>query len=134
MLALNRPKWRITGLEIQKEDVTISRANALGCGLVIEFLEADIREWIALSNTTDCLQSPLATRWIPAGNHQLLPRAIGRQESIATQAIVTPLIEGNLARGERDWLIYPRDKDAISAGRLPSLHLTVRDCSSRDNR
>ncbi len=133
MLALNRPKWRITGLEIQKEEVQLSMANALGCGLEIEFLEADIRTWTAARKYDLIVSNP---PWQPLDSGRKSPiitRAIGRQEIHCNTGDVIRFIEGNLAPGGEGLVIYPRDKDAHFGREIAKSSLDkFETCSSRD--
>lgn len=133
MLGLKRPNWRITALEIQKEEVMLSRDNALRCGLQIEFIEADLRSWLAPAKYDLIISNP---PWQPVESGRSSPiisRAIGRQELSCTIDDLMDCISRNLAPDGEAILIYPKDRDkAVLEAVAKSSLDKFETCISRD--
>jgi len=107
MLALSRPDWQITALEIQPEQVELSRRNAVLCGCLISFHEADLRTWTTPGWDLIIANPP----WLPVGKGLSSPipeRRIGREEVLCAMTDILNAVSRLLNPAGEAVLIYPR--------------------------
>lgn len=107
MLALQRPDWQITGLEIQAEEVLLARQNALLCQTQVDFIQADLRQWQPTDDFDLIVSNP---PWMPVQkglSSPLLTRRIGREELMCTMDELLSSIQRLSGTGSEAMLIYP---------------------------
>ena len=106
MLALQKPTWQITGLEIQESLVELSRENAQLCGVDISFHHQDLREYQEDGYDLIVANPP----WMPLGSGLPSPNAmrrISRQEETCTMRDVMQTLQRCLKPGGNALLLYP---------------------------
>lgn len=113
MLALQRPDWQITGLEIQEQEVLLARQNALMCRTGINFIHADLRQWQPDGDYDLIVSNP---PWMPVRgglSSPLLTRRIGREELCCNMDDLLSAIQRFSGAHSEAMLIYPlaRRKD-----------------------
>lgn len=109
MLALNKPNWLVTGIEIQKHLHEISVNNAQDNGLSCKFENIDLKNYkqggydIIISNPP----------FFKQGSIRLSPnksKAISRCELKCTAFDVINCIKANLATNGTAFLLYPKQR------------------------
>ncbi len=120
MLALQRPGWRVEGLEIQPELVALARQNAAQCGLKIAFHEGDI---CSFTHPYDLIVSN--PPWRPLGSGKPSPseaRNISRFELLCSMSDVLACVKRNLSPSGDALLLYPQSRtDELARGAKNSL-------------
>ncbi|MDZ4182936.1 MAG: methyltransferase [Candidatus Cloacimonadaceae bacterium] len=117
MLALQRPSWSITGIEIQAHLHNLALQNATLCEVPVSFLLEDIRTCKASPKADIILSNP---PWQSAGSGILSPhesKNISRVELLCTMMELMQSLKRNLHQNGDAWLIYPhsREKDLQTA-------------------
>jgi len=118
MLALRRPAWKISGIEIQPHLAKLARGNASLCALDIFFRQDDIRTFEAKEKFGLILSNP---PWLKAGSG--IPskdpaREISRRELLCTLEDIAECVQRNLSPEGSALLLYP-------SVRLPELNTAV---------
>lgn len=111
MLALQRPDWDITGIEIQAQLNELSRNNAAQCPVRISFEHRDLRQYTAAVGYDLIISNP---PWIKAGCGIASPnasRSASKMELHCTVYDVCECIGRNLTPNGQALLIYPRPRD-----------------------
>jgi len=127
MLALQRPQWQISGIEIQAKLCDIARYNAQLCDVEVDFFLVDLRSFdkgkynLILSNPP----------WLKLGSGLLSPDAgknMSRFEITCTTADICELIRRSLSAAGRAVLLYPdfRVADIILHAQKSSLDILER--------
>jgi len=107
MLALRRPLWQITGLDIQDSEVLLSQANARLCSVPVSFIRADLRAYSPDVRFPLIYSNP---PWQPLGSGRsspILSRRTGREELTCTMRDVLMAFERLLCPAGQGVLIYP---------------------------
>jgi tRNA1(Val) A37 N6-methylase TrmN6 len=110
LLKLHRPKWQITGIEIQPHLAALSRQNALNCNLQIQFVEGDIKQisdYLGTSNYDLVVSNPPFFRLGEFRLSENTEKAISRHELRCTMDDVLSAVVGTLKQSGRSFLIYP---------------------------
>ncbi len=118
MLALQRPDWQITGLEIQEHEVLLARQNALSCKTSVDFIHADLRQWQPDGDFDLIVSNP---PWMPVhkGLSSPLPtRRIGREELMCTMDELLSSIQRLSTAATEAMLIYPLSRQTDLETRL----------------
>jgi tRNA1(Val) A37 N6-methylase TrmN6 len=115
MLALQKPYWQLTGIELQKELVELAESNNAGLGLNCTFMQGDLREHRQLLQQRgyDLIYSN--PPWIKANSGQVSPnasRALSRQEITCTLKDILLCIDWCLHPQGLGWTIYPIERMA----------------------
>lgn len=108
MLALQRPGWKLEGLEIQPELHSLARKNATECGLEILFREGDLRSFTAAEPYQLIVSNP---PWMPCGSGKPSPsqtRNISRFELLCGMDDIFACVSRNLAPDGDALLLYPQ--------------------------
>lgn len=110
MLALRRPQWNITGLEIQPQLHRLAVSNAQRCNVDVRFLEADLNTYqnpepfdLILSNP------PWQKRFLGRPSPQP-SREISRRELLCDLEGVLRCVKRNLCPQGNALLLYPRSR------------------------
>ena len=107
MLALQRPAWQITGIDIQAEEVALATANALKCKVKVKFITADLRTWNPAEDFDLIISNP---PWQPLNSGKaspLLTRRLGREELSCTMSDVLDAAERLSGETGEALIIYP---------------------------
>ncbi|HRY83308.1 MAG TPA: methyltransferase [Candidatus Cloacimonadota bacterium] len=133
MLALHRPDWIITGLEIQEQEVILAQDNAKLCNVKVDFIQADLRAWVSDQDFDLIISNP---PWLPVGSGLSSPlesRRIGREElSCSMDDLITSIQRLSTADTET-LLIYPRDRESEFCSKLQKTSLdTIQVLHSSD--
>lgn len=122
MLALQRPGWRIEGLELQENLHSLAWENAHRCGVPIKLTRGDLREFTN-SETFDLIVSN--PPWQPAGSGRYSPhqgRNLSRFELECTLADVLDCLRRNLSPHGEALVLYPEKRiAALQDGAAKSL-------------
>jgi len=121
MLALQKPDWQLTGIELQKELLDLAQSNNARLGLDCRFISGDLREYKTCLEyrAFDLIYSN--PPWIKAGSGKVSPdegRAMSRQEITCTMKDILACIEWSLNENGVAWLIYPNDRKPELANEL----------------
>ncbi len=110
MLALQRPAWQITGIEIQPQLVELARQNAAGVGLTLDFLQADLRDYDT-RQAFDLIVSNPPWRKSGTGLPNLQPALqLSRDDATCAPDDLAAFIRRNLKPDGRAVLIYHRQR------------------------
>lgn len=107
MLALQRPGWQITGLEIQTEEVELARANALRCSVDADFRQGDLKIWESSGDFDLIIGNP---PWQPLNTGKsspLITRRTGREELACNMDDVLSAVHRLSGEGTEAMLVYP---------------------------
>ena len=111
MLALQRPSWQISGIEIQSRLVQLARQNAASSGTMIDFIHHDLRAFS--SSGYDLIVANPPFRRSGTGRPNPDPSLqISRDDALCTPSDVTACVRRNLARTGSALLIYPSQRQA----------------------
>lgn len=111
MLALQRPLWDITGIEIQPHLHELSLQNTMRCNISTEFLLADLKLYADAASFDLIIANP---PWMKAGSGMPSPdaaRNISRVEIQCTVSDVCSCISRNLGAVGQALIIYPAHRD-----------------------
>jgi tRNA1(Val) A37 N6-methylase TrmN6 len=106
MLALQKPSWHITGIDIQAPFVELARENAVLCDVVVEFRHQDLRVYEDRKYDLIVSNPP----WMPVGSGMVSPnpmRLISRHEHSCTMADIFAVCKRCLKPGGAALLLYP---------------------------
>lgn len=125
LLALARPEWEITGIELQEELHRLSQLNARDLKLPIDFIKCDLRSYQAPKPYDLIFANP---PWQELGKGLLSPnplRAISRSEVSCSMDDVFGCITRNLSPQGQAVLLYPasRAREAASKASIANLKL-----------
>ncbi len=112
MLALQRPLWKIEGLEIQADQVSLARENAEICGLNINFHNGDMRSFVGQNPFDLIVSNP---PWLIPGSGKPSPnptRNFSRFELLGGMEEVLTCVKRNLAPRGDALLLYPQTRVA----------------------
>jgi tRNA1(Val) A37 N6-methylase TrmN6 len=114
MLGLQRPQWKLTGIELQEDLAELARQNAERLSVKLEVVTGDIRECRAVLNyqAYDLVYSN--PPWVKAGSGIVSPvhgRALSRQEIACTMTDVLLCLEWTLAQTGTAFVIYPLERE-----------------------
>lgn len=128
MLALQRPDWQLTGIELQAELDDLAAQNCLKLGLGCRFILGDFREFRSQLEYRgfDLIYSN--PPWIRAGSGKISPdeaRALSRQEVSCTMKDILICMDWSLAPEGCAWIIYPLDRKAELAREMMRIDLEV---------
>lgn len=113
MLALQKPLWTLTGIEIQSELHGLSETNALSTGVQCRFVNADLRQHKGSLKHGGYQLIYSNPPWVKAGAGMVSPdetRAISRQEITCTLKDILACLEWCLSTDGTAWLIYPQER------------------------
>jgi len=128
MLALQKPDWQLTGIELQKELVELALSNNAKLGLTCSFIEGDLREYRQLLQHQGYDLVYANPPWVKAGSGQVSPnpsRAISRQEVSCTLKDILSCIDWCLHAQGLGWIIYPVERKAELAREIMQTELEV---------
>ncbi|MBM4400035.1 MAG: methyltransferase [Candidatus Cloacimonetes bacterium] len=128
MLALQRPDWQLTGIELQKDLCELSVSNAALLGDHCQFISGDIREHRTLLKHWGYQLIYANPPWVKSGSGLVSPdksRAISRQEVTCTMRDVLQCINWCLEDEGFAWIIYPLDRKAELAKEVLRTELEV---------
>lgn len=122
MLALQRPEWRMEGLEIQPALHSLAQRNATLCGVEILFWQGDLRTFTADEPYGLIVSNP---PWLDPGRGRTSPseaRNISRFELHCGLDDVMACLRRNLAPQGDALILYPQDRaEAIKLAAPKSL-------------
>ncbi|MFO7659340.1 MAG: methyltransferase domain-containing protein [Candidatus Cloacimonadaceae bacterium] len=126
MLALQKPDWQLTGIELQPELYELSIRNNKRVGLSCSFVQGDLREFRAQLGymTFDLIYSN--PPWVRAGAGKVSPdegRAQSRQEITCTMKDVLTCIDWCLTVDGSAWIVYPLDRKTELAKEMMRINL-----------
>jgi len=111
MLGHYRPKWQITGLEIQSHLVDLARENCRKIELMnLNFILGDLRNWIPAAPFDLIISNP---PYFSQNQGRLSPikeKAVSRHEILCNMTDILYFIKQNLKNSGRSYLIYPSDR------------------------
>jgi tRNA1(Val) A37 N6-methylase TrmN6 len=113
MLALQKPRWTLTGIEIQPELHSLSETNAIRTGVQCSFINADLRQHKGSLRHGGYQLIYSNPPWVKAGTGMVSPdeaRAISRQEITCTLKDILSCLEWCLSTEGTAWLIYPLER------------------------
>jgi len=113
MLALRFPRFRITGIEIQRELVNLAETNSRNLGLSCSFVEGDLRNYKGLLPLEDFQLIIANPPWIKEGAGLVSPRpdrAISHQEVTCRMKDILACLNWCLDKTGRGWLVYPVER------------------------
>lgn len=128
MLALQRPNWQVTGIELQKELSDLAERNNTQLGLSCSFISGDLREHKTLLRFQGYELVFSNPPWIKAGAGQVSPdktRAISRQEISCTMSDILACIDWCLSTEGSAWIIYPQQRKGELARELAKMKMEV---------
>jgi tRNA1Val (adenine37-N6)-methyltransferase len=136
MLALQKPAWQLTGIEIQKELVDLAERNNARLGLSCRFRLGDLREFRSLLdyNGYDLVYSN--PPWVKSGSGKVSPdfaRAMSRQEVTCTLRDILACIEWSLAQQGAAFVIYPAERKAELSREVMRTELEVSNLFESDH-
>ncbi|MDP3114979.1 MAG: methyltransferase [Candidatus Cloacimonadaceae bacterium] len=111
MLALQRPLWQITGIEIQTPLHKLALQNAARCEVSVSLINSDIRTFTADEKADLIVSNP---PWQKSGSGILSPfdsKNISRFEIRCTMEELLESVKRNLHPSGSAYLIYPRDRE-----------------------
>jgi tRNA1(Val) A37 N6-methylase TrmN6 len=128
MLALQKPYWQLTGIELQRELVELSQSNNQKLGLKVRFLPGDLREYqqLLIHEGYDLIYAN--PPWIKASCGQISPnptRALSRQEITCTMKDILRCVDWCLDLKGFGWIIYPIERKAELAREIVQTELEV---------
>lgn len=128
MLALQKPQWMLTGIELQKEPAELAMENNLKLGLNCTFIQGDLREHRKLCRHQgyDIVYSN--PPWVKANSGVVSPnpaRALSRQEISCTMKDILVCLEWCLAPEGIGWVIYPLERKNDLAKEILQTELEV---------
>lgn len=114
MLALQRPQWKLTGIELQDELAELARQNVKRLGVKFDVVTGDIRDCKAVLKyqAYDLVYSN--PPWIKAGSGKISPvesRALSRLEIACTMNDVLDCIDWSMAQTGTAYIIYPLERE-----------------------
>lgn len=110
MLALQRPAWKVSGLDIQSALIDLANSNAASQDLMIYFIEADLRTWHDPEGYDLIVSNP---PWLKTGcgiSSADEAREISRREISCTAVDVISFLRRNLRPGGEAVLVYPASR------------------------
>lgn len=110
MLALSRPGWQISGIDIQEPLINYAIQNARRQGLAIDFQAADLREYTFEAGFDLIVSNP---PWQKAGSGISSPdlsRQISRRELYCTLPDILACIQRNLCLDGNALILYPQSR------------------------
>lgn len=128
MLALQKPHWQLTGLEIQKELVDLSERNNARLGLACRFMLGDLREHRSLLDYKGYDIIYGNPPWVKSGSGMVSPdfaRAMSRQEVTCTMRDVLVCIDWCLAQKGTAYVIYPVERKPELSKEIMRMELEV---------
>jgi tRNA1Val (adenine37-N6)-methyltransferase len=118
MLALSRPDWQITALEVQISQYLLARHNVEQSGVKVTLLLADLRKSIHSGNNNRYDLIYANPPYFQIGTARIspsLPRAISRYELLCDMDNLLSVVNNNLTPEGEAYILYPDF-------RLPDLH------------
>ena len=106
MLALQKPSWHITGIDIQEALVELARENAALCDVSLDILHQDLRDYEDMKYDLIVSNPP----WMPVGTGLASPnpmRQVSRHEHSCTMADIFAVTTRCLKPGGAALLLYP---------------------------
>jgi tRNA1(Val) A37 N6-methylase TrmN6 len=128
MLALQRPSWKLTGIELQKELHELAVANSDILSVACQFIEGDLRDYQRLLMHKGYALIYSNPPWIKAGSGLVSPdqaRAMSRQEVSCTMRDILACIDWCLSDNGTAWVIYPQDRKPDLAREVQRTNLSV---------
>ncbi len=113
MLALQKPEWHLTGLELQRELAELAQSNNARLGLACSFTCGDLRDYRQLLQYQGYDLIYANPPWIKVSSGKVSPipnRAISRQEVCCTMKDVLLCVDWCLEPKGFGWIIYPVDR------------------------
>lgn len=115
MLALQKPYWQLTGIELQKELVDLAISNNEKLGLNCSFMHGDLKDYKQLLKHHGYNIIYSNPPWIKASCGKISPspaRALSRQEIGCTMKDILVCIDWCLKSDGFGWVIYPIERKA----------------------
>lgn len=115
MLALQKPDWQLTGIELQIEPADLAQNNNALLGLKCHFIRGDLREHRQLLKHQEYDLIYANPPWVKAQSGMVSPnasRAMSRQELTCTMKDVLACIDWCLESQGIGWIIYPNERKA----------------------
>ncbi len=128
MLALQRPNWQMTGIELQKELSDLADLNNARLRLKCSFISGDLREYKTLLKFQGYELIFSNPPWVKAGAGNISPdktRALSRQEITCTMSDILACVDWCLSPEGSAWIIYPQQRKAELARELAKMELEV---------
>lgn len=130
MLALQKPYWQLTGIELQVELIELAESNNEKLGLKCNFIKGDLREYKQFLKHGGYDLIYANPPWIKASCGQVSPnpaRAMSRQEITCTMKDILLCVDWCLAAKGFGWIIYPIERKAELAREI--LHTDLEVCN-----
>jgi tRNA1(Val) A37 N6-methylase TrmN6 len=115
MLALQKPNWTLTGIELQPELAELSISNNARLGLRCSFRQSDLREYKSGLDYRGYGLVYTNPPWVRSGSGKVSPdpqRAVSRQEVSCTLKDILACVDWCLNDSGTAWLIYPLERQA----------------------
>jgi len=125
MLAHYRPRWSITGIEIQPELVELSRSNAELAEVKTKISEADLKSFTSDFHYDLIVSNP---PYNPMNEGKISPnpeRAISRHEIACNMNDVLKCIKRNLKKNGQAFLLYPASRMAECEKSVKKVDLNI---------
>ena len=107
MLALQRPRWQLTGIDIQAPLIELAKENARLNSLEIDFLCADLKHYHDPEGFDLIVSNP---PWLIKDSGRTSPRASkehSRREILCDMGDILACVARNLKAGKEALLLYP---------------------------
>jgi len=112
MLALQRPNWQITGIDIQPTLINLARQNAIISETAVTFTVADIREYMADAPCDIIIANPPFRRHGTGRPNPDQSLQISRDDALCTPDDVCRCLHRNLDDDGNALLIYPHGRES----------------------
>ncbi|MDO9578912.1 MAG: methyltransferase [Candidatus Cloacimonadales bacterium] len=125
MLAHYRPNWQISGLEIQKELMILSKRNAELAEVKIDFQEADLKNFQSSFRFDLIISNP---PYFPVNQGKISPipeRAISRHEISCKMIDIFQTVKRNLKPDGKAFLLYPEERLAEAEKNVKKVDLKL---------
>jgi len=111
MLSHYHPVWKITGIEIQKQLVKLSKDNAKKSETSPIFIEADLRSLTSSHKYDLIISNP---PYFPKDKGKISPiqeRAISRHETLCNMLDILECVKRNLKKDGSAFILYPQNRE-----------------------
>ncbi len=112
MLKYYRTKWEIRGIEILEHLVKLARSNSELCGELIDFIQADIRDYNSIDKFSIIISNPPYFREDSGKISPVYERAVARHEILCSLVDIIHNLGRNLQPGGRSYLLNLSSREA----------------------